>query len=752
VEVKDAAAGKPPAPQAENLGACFRGRKDSRRHSGTAPDADRVQEPVLGLNSRFLFKTEKATRPQKRLKVAVIETPGPLGYVLSAFLSKDKRGMLAAITQLLEQALLGQIRDRYGVSYERLNFAVPPRIELGELALPVAFDLARKVKRAPAEIARELAQEALRIPGIWKVEVAGGGYLNFRLDRVAMTLKLADSIENKLHGLAAGPLAPGKVIVEHTNINPNKAAHIGHLRNAALGDSFVRCLRFLGHEVEVQNYLDNTGVQVADVVVGLEMMERLTLEQVASMEGKFDYYCWDVYARVADFYRQSEENLKYRSRTLQAIEAGSDPSAEMAEHVATRIARAHLATMARINVYYDLLPRESEILHLHFWEKAFELLKARRAIYLVEDGKNRGCWVMKTGDRPEREDDPAREELEDDEKIIVRSDSTVTYVGKDIAYQLWKFGLLGLDFFYRPFDSGVEGQVWVTTTAGNAGLETPHFGAGRRVYNVIDSRQAYLQSIVLQGLKALGYEEEARNSIHFSYEMVALTPACCKDLGFALSEDDLKRPYVEVSGRRGLGVKADDLLNTLFEKALEEVKARHDLTAADADAIARVIAVGALRYFLLRFARNTVIAFDFKEALNFDGETGPYVQYAIVRANNIFRKLEEAGDNGLFRWRDVEPESLREFLAGNDDIWELIYQAARLPEVVRQVAQTLELSQVGKFAFHLAQKFNLFYHKYHILSEADATRKKNLLLVVDIVRRQLEKALDLLGCDVPPKM
>jgi len=686
------------------------------------------------------------------LGVGMIETPGSLGYGVSTFSFEDKHGMIAALAQLLEQTLLQQIRERYGVSYERLSFSVPPRIELGELALPVAFDLARKVKRAPAEIARDLAQDALRIPGLWKVEVAGGGYLNFRLDRVALALKLADSIEKKLHGLAPGDQPSGKVIVEHTNINPNKAAHIGHLRNAALGDSFIRCLRFLGHEVEVQNYLDNTGVQVADVVVGLEHMERMTLRQVASVEGKFDYYCWDVYARVADFYRQSEENQQHRSRTLRAIEAGGNPTAELAEHVATRIVRAHLTTMARINVHYDLLPRESEILHLHFWEKAFELLKERRAIYFVEEGKNRGCWVMKTSDHPEREDDTAREELEEDEKIIVRSDGTVTYVGKDIAYQLWKFGLLGLDFFYRPFDSAVGGEVWVTTTDPIPGLKAPHFGAGRRVYNVIDCRQAYLQNVVLQGLRALGYEEEARNSVHFSYEMVALTHACCRDLGFALTEEDLKRPFVEVAGRKGRGVKADDLLDTLFEKAKQEVETRHDLSAADAEAIARVIAVGALRYFLLRFARSTVIAFDFKEALNFDGETGPYVQYAIVRANNIFRKLEETGDNGLFRWRDVEPESLREFLADNDDIWELIYQAARLPEVVRQVTQTLELSQVGKFAFHLAQKFNLFYHTYHILSEPDATRKKNLLLAVDIVRRQLEKALDLLGCDVPPRM
>ncbi len=658
--------------------------------------------------------------------------------------------MLTRLARNLERELLGRIQDRYGITYERLNFEVPPRIELGELALTIAFDLARKVRKSPGEIARQLAQDARQIPGIWRIEVAGAGYLNFYLNRGEMARTLAESIDNGAYGLASTAASFGKIIVEHTNINPNKAAHIGHLRNAALGDTFVRCLRFLGHDVEVQNYLDNTGVQVADVVVGLERMEGKSFDQVAGMQGRFDHYCWEVYARVAEFYRESEENMKWRAATLQAIEEGDNPTAALAEHVSMRIARAHLATMAQINVSYDLLPRESEILHLRFWEKAFRLLQDRGAVYYVDQGKNRGCWVMKTGDR--QSGALSREELEEDEKIIVRSDGTVTYVGKDIAYQLWKFGLLGLDFHYRPFETDDGGTVWVTATEKIPDPEPPHFGAARRVYNVIDTRQSYLQNVVLQGLQALGFAEEAQNSIHFSYEMVALTPACCEELGYALSDEEKKRPYVEVSGRKGLGVKADDLLDALFQKALEEVKARHTLLPEEAAAIARLIAVGALRYFLLRFARNTVIAFDFKEALSFDGETGPYVQYAVVRATNIFRKLSETDPHSRFSWRDVDDASLGQFLSGNDEIWELVYQALRLPEVVRQAAESLELSQVGKYAFYLAQKFNLFYHKYHILSEPDAARRMNLLMVVYLIRCQLLKALDLLGCGVPPRM
>jgi len=656
--------------------------------------------------------------------------------------------MLLTLTRQLEKSLLDRISERYDVHYDSLNFTLPPKIELGELALPIAFDLARKVKRPPIEIARELAGDAEGIPGIGKADVAGKGYLNFHIDRGAFALRLAESVEQGNYGRATGPADTGKIIVEHTNINPNKAAHIGHLRNASLGDTFVRCLRFLGNEVEVQNYLDNTGVQVADVVVGLERMQGKTLREISEKEGKFDYYCWDVYAQVGDFYKQSEENRNWRSLTLQAIEAGNNKTAELAQHVAMRIAKAHLATMARINVRYDLLPRESEILHLHFWEKAYRLLQDRRAIYFVEEGKNRGCWVMNTGETA----DPAasREEAEEDEKIIVRSDGTVTYVGKDIAYQLWKLGLLGLDFNYRQLDADLDYPVWVTSLEEDPDATPPDFGHGQRVYNVIDSRQAYLQNIVVQGLRALGFEAQADNSIHFSYEMVALTPACCEDLGFPLSDEDRKRPYVEVSGRKGLGVKADDLLDTLLEKALKEVRSRHDLPEEESAGIARTIAVGALRYFLLRFARNTIIAFDFKEALNFDGETGPYIQYAVVRANNIFNKLAESGKDSPSPG-DIGT-GIGDFLAGIDEIWEIVYQAARLPEIVRQVTQSLEMAQLCKYAFSLAQKFNLFYHKHHILSEPDPKKQQYLLLVTDLVRKQLKEALYLMGSDVPPRM
>src|SRR5262249_22795086 len=291
--------------------------------------------------------------------------------------------------------------------------------------------------------------------------------------------------------------------------------HIGHLRNATIGDAFVRILKAVGRTVEVQNYIDNTGVQVADVIVGLKHVERKTLEEVrriiANPSIKFDYYCWDVYARVSSFYETQDPKHTLRGTTLKEIEEGNNDTARLAELVAMTIVRCHLRTMSRINVHYDLLPRESDILHLKFWDYAFRQLREKQAITLETEGKNKGCWVMRL-----------ESEGHDDDKIIVRSNGTVTYVGKDIAYQLWKLGLLDQDFLYELFDP--PHNIWATTSSGGQ-PEHPRFGGGETVYNVIDVRQSYLQNVVRQGLLALGYEEQAQRSIHFSYEVVALSAA-----------------------------------------------------------------------------------------------------------------------------------------------------------------------------------------------------------------------------------
>jgi len=517
----------------------------------------------------------------------------------------------------------------------------------------------------------------------------------------------------------------------------------------------------------------------------------------------------------------------------------------MADLISTAIVRKHLETMLRVNVQYDLLVQESEILRLDFWRSAFELLKKNGAIRYENTGKNAGCWVMSLaepevareprslssgnssaaagvgsardssregGETPALHDEDEADE--EDVKIIVRSTGTVTYVGKDIAYHLWKFALLGKDFdyalFYRypdghpvwrtaldsanqpsPPQTGDQpsppqtedqpsplGRGWTATAPspavagrvrGHLNGENqsgshltepsvaPSCGHAHSAYAVIDTRQSYLQNLVKTALHALGFHEQANNLYHFAYEVVGLSPRCAEELGVELSEEDRERPYVEVSGRKGLGVKADDLIDTLISKALEEVRSRQMTQNADEQqTYARMIAVAALRYFLLKFTRRIIIAFDFKEALAFEGETGPYLQYSVVRARNIFNKFQEthAHFEPQSLGRAVGLELLRHCFAGEHGLafWELTLLNAQLEMMVEQAIDSQEPAAVAKYAFRLAQAFNNFYHRFHILSEPDAERQQFLLYLVQLVNQTLTSALDLMGMEVPDRM
>ena len=647
---------------------------------------------------------------------------------------------------------LGEFLARRGVADVNISTERPPTLAMGEVATPVAFELAKRLRRAPRQIAQEIADELGAIPGIARIETAGAGYVNFFFDRPEF---LSAAVRGAGHAPEVPPPGAPKAVVEHTNINPNKAAHIGHLRNAALGDTFVRLLRRAGRRVEVQNYIDNTGVQVADVVVGFQHIEGKSTDEVRALAAapQFDYVCWDLYARVTHFYEEEKSRLALRSEMLAAIEEGHGAAAELAEIISVAIARCHLRTMDRLGVKYDVLPRESEILRLRFWDAAFARLKESGAIHLAETGKNTGCWVMNLSVAEGGQGG----EGDDDAKVIVRSNGTVTYVGKDIAYQLWKFGLLGRDFAYRRFYTYENGHVVWTSASDGGESGAPSFGHATDVFNVIDTRQSYLQNVVVAGLRALGFESEASRSVHFSSEIVALSPRCAAEMGYTLSEEEARKPYVEVSGRKGLGVKADDLLDRLEAAARAEVDTRQP-EASDAErvSIAHVIAVGALRYFLLKFTRTAIIAFDFRDALSFDGETGPYCQYAVVRARNIFRKaLEQQPD---FRVDSLdqpgEAATDAEFLKSpdGDDLWEVVRLAGLLDVQVAAALSAREPAVIAKYAFELAQAFNLFYHRHRILSESDAARRVFLLRVTRVVERQLVAALELLGIDAPEKM
>ena len=649
-----------------------------------------------------------------------------------------------------------------------LVIAYPPSRALGDLALPLAFELARRLRKPPRTIAQELAEALPPVRGIVRIEATPNGYLNVFLDRRSFLEARLDPARS----LHTGRSTVGKTIVEHTAINPNKAAHIGHLRNAALGDTLVRVLRFRGAPVEVQNYIDDTGVQVADVVVGLTELEHLDVEGVRRVAEttRFDYYCWDSYARVTEWYEADRDRLEIRARALHDIESGGNPRAAIAAFVADRIVRCHLETMQRMNIEYDLLTWEGDILRLQFWARAFEILKERGAVYLQTRGRLEGCWVMPIDERdpeeatgetsPEAAESPTDETEEGDarEKVIVRSNGTVTYVGKDIAYQFWKFGLLGVDFQYRPFLTTPEGRVlWATTSRDSEGpSDHPRFGTATTTYNVIDVRQSYLQKLLKQALATLGHTRESEQSIHFSYEMVALSHATARELGYELSPEDQRKPFVEVSGRKGQGVKADDLLDLLERKAIQEVTSRNpDLSTQETGRIGRAIALAAVRYFMIKYSRGKVIAFDIEEALSFEGESGPYLQYAVVRANNIFAKLRERSGMELADVINALPGTPASALDGaedNHELWALVLEAARLDEIVEQVVRSLEFSVLAKWSFGLAQAFNAFYHRAPILNEERQDVQRWRAAAVAYFRAQLTSALDVMGIPVPPRM
>jgi arginyl-tRNA synthetase len=667
------------------------------------------------------------------------------------------------------------LADAFDLHDATLNIALesPPNRTLGDLGTPVAFELARRLRKAPRAIAQEIASRFPTGDAISRVEAAPNGYLNVFLDRPTFLLQRL--------GLAQPPAATrapeGKTIVEHTAINPNKAAHIGHVRNSVLGDTLVRVLTFRGTPVEVQNYIDDTGVQVADVVVGFRELEGQDLGAVQAIaeSTRFDYYCWDLYARVTEWYEGDRERLQIRAATLHDIEHGVSPAADIAHFVAERIVRCHLQTMARLNIDYHLLTWEGDILRLKFWARAFEVLKETGAVYLQKEGRLAGCWVMKIedgdGDDGSASSESGREEDgggsdQEREKVIVRSNGTVTYVGKDMAYQFWKSGLLGKDFQYRKFATRLDGsEVWATTSDPNAAESThPTFGGATATYNVIDVRQSYLQKLLKQALIAVGHPAEAERLTHFSYEMVALSHATARELGFAPPPDseDAKRPFVEVSGRKGLGVKADDLFDRVIAKALAEVTRRNDdseadeqLAPAQLQPIAEAIAVAAVRYFMIKYSRTKVIAFDIDEAVSFTGESGPYLQYAVVRANKIFGKLQRvqglSEENLLASLNSTPPGELLG-ANGDHDLWSLVLEASRLDDVVEQVVKTLEFATLAKYVFGLAQMFNGFYHKAPILNEDREDVKRWRAAGVAYFRLQLTRALDLMGVAVPQRM
>jgi arginyl-tRNA synthetase len=721
---------------------------------------------------------------------------------------------LDSIRERAADALAAALEAAFDHRPDEVHFEVPPKRELGDLAWPGALPLARELKTAPRQIAEKINESAKWPDEIIRVEIAGPGFLNLFLDRnlVLAGLLSGEDADNALAGT--------KTIVEHTAINPNKAAHIGHLRNSVLGDILGRCLRSLGAEVEIQNYIDDTGVQVADVVVGVLYLPETELAECLGIEPcrrdeliekvverlpeagippasttDFDDLCWEIYPRVTNRYTDDPAFAERRTEVLHAIEegfgeleldgtmqllhgsvvAGEEFSGRAVACLGAAVAdgnvRCHQATMARLGITYDLLTHESDILHLGFWQRAFEILRDAGGIRLENEGKNSGCWVMSLEASPEFAD------MDDPDKILVRSNGTVTYTGKDIAYQLWKLGLLldddgaKHDFGYRPFATWEQpgaaqpvaygsGSHLLARTTSDTGDRVPDtsFGGGRRVYNVIDIRQAYPQKVVKEAVRVLGHSEAADNSVHFSYEMVALTPAAVRTIeertesSFGLNDEEMAKSYIEMSGRRGIGVKADEFLDVLTDAAEDSIVGRLDGGGDPADVAdrARAIAVGALRYLMARQSRNRVLAFDFDEALAFEGDTGPYLQYSAVRSGKIFEKLAERRGEG--RLEDDEIPELAGVEIG-DDLWELVLQCARRREVVGQAVSNLEFSLLAQHVHELAQLFHRLYHAHPVVPEENAETRRLRRAVFTVFDSEMKVLLEqLLGIPVPEEM
>ena len=676
---------------------------------------------------------------------------------------------LSKLQEILREAVIAAAKSEFNVELETVASEVPPKTELGDLAFPIAFELAKRIKQQtgeksnPRQIAEKLKAALEANEAVERVEVAGAGYLNVFFHRAKFLIE--SRIAEVLPRLSESEngSAP-KVCVEHTSVNPNKSAHIGHVRNSVLGDTFVRILKASGKRVEVQNYIDNTGVQVADVVVGFLYVENKTLEDIVNLDAEltaagktFDYYCWDSYAKIGQEYQKDEALKLRRAEVLHLIEAGDNPTAELADYVATRNVECILATMERLGIRYDLLPRESEILHLHFWKKAFETMQERGVIKYETTGKSAGCWVMPTDSHSGNDEHEA-------DKILVRSNGTVTYTGKDIAYQMWKLGLLGLDFYYDLFHEYADGkQVWITTAEDKKRENIPDFGNSETVYNVIDSRQSYPQEVVKKGVATIFPEKGEAASVHLAYEMVALSPGAAQELGFEISDEDRQKSFIEMSGRKGLGVKADDLIDRLEANALAEVNSRESsrleknpgeesLSEDKKIEIAHRIAVGALRYFLLKFTRNTVIVFDFKEALSFEGETGVFCQYSAVRANSIFRKLSR--QDLEFKIQDSGLKEISAIFNAEDgnDIWAMVILSSRLEETIANAVNAGEPAILAKYTFNLAKAFNLFYYNHKIIAEENQTKRAVLIAVAELARKSLTASLNTLGIEVPERM
>ncbi len=663
---------------------------------------------------------------------------------------------------LIKQAVVTYFKQEqieFDVTQLPIDLRVSAQTSFGDYSMPVmAWAGKNRLKRSPLQIAEALAAILRDTPlsTIEDITATKPGYINFRLNRPQVGRQIIERVAETGPDFGQNDIGVGtKVIVEHTNINSNKAAHVGHLRNACVGDTVVRMLRSQGYQVEADNYIDDSGVQVADVVVGFTLLQQGQLRLPEGNEQlpdePFDYYCSRIYTTVSRVYDEKgselgQQALQLRKEVLHAIEHGTAPQSgpdypALAADLSQQIVQAHLKTMSRLNISYDLLPWESAILKAGLWTRTFEMLKERNLLEKPESGNAAGCWILPFGDGEVQTQEGDRSS----DKILVRSDGTATYTAKDIAYQLWKFGLtddFGVEFRFVPWGIQHDGRkLWTMRTPylknrGEITEEAPdsRFGHAKRVINVIDVRQSYLQQVVYESLRRLGYSEQADHSIHLAYEVVALSASTAAKLGIDTSDG---REHYAMSGRKGIEIKADDLINAAIER-MREVR-RQDNKPELTDKTAAILAASAIRYFMIRFNLQQTIALDMDEVLRPNGDTGVYIQYAYARANSILRRLQNANYEIPGRL-DQLPEQLEQ------SEWNLLRHIDAYPRRLAEASEQLAPPLLAAYAYDLAAHFSDFYeHTTPILKETNEQVKVFRCLLVQATAQTMSNVLRTLG-------
>jgi len=673
---------------------------------------------------------------------------------MSTTTAKDFQAYLTGLIQQAIATYLVQEQIDYAAEQLPIDLRFSAQSSFGDYSMPVMRWAGKNsLGRPPLQIAEGLAKilNSMTIGSLQEVTTTKPGYVNFRLNRAGVGLTIIENVLEEGPDFGQNPIGTGtKVVIEHTSINSNKAAHVGHLRNSCLGDTVMRMLRSQGYTVEAENYIDDSGVQVADVVVGFTLLQKGELQLPGGnemLEGEaFDYYCSRVYVAVGKLYEEKPEYKEFRKAILHSIEHGEEPESgpdypALAADLSHQIVQAHLKTMGRLNISYDLLTWESAILGAGLWTHTFEMLRSRGLLEHPESGPAADCWILPFGDAEASQEDE-NERMQD--KILVRSDGTATYTAKDISNQLWKFGLtddIGVDFTYIPWGVQHDGRkLWTMRTPKDAPTHTEEegnparFGHAKIAINVIDVRQSYTQQVVYESLRRLGYVEQANNSRHIGYEVVALSRATAESLGIDTSDG---RSNYAMSGRKGIEIKADDLINEAVKRMLE-IRRQGDKPEQDKNTAA-ILAASAIRYFMIRFGLQQIIALDMDEVLRPNGDTGVYLQYAYARANSIQRRLQESGYAIPARLEQL-PVQLEQ------SEWELLRHIDVYPRRLAEASEQLAPHLLANYAYDLAAHFSDFYeHTPPIVKETDEVVKAYRAQLVQATTQTMSNVLRVLG-------